>query len=103
MAAVPSTWFSNWAEIHSFELGLLLSTLVVLLRRKHRPISNVLLCVTLAIWVVPPTHALRATVGRKPWYYLLAVTMTEIAAHSQYGHTDPTTSDEQSGYAHDAD
>ncbi|ODR79780.1 hypothetical protein BG842_07020 [Haladaptatus sp. W1] len=102
MASVPSTWFSTWAEIHSFELGLLLSTLVVLLRREYRPVSHALLCVTLAIWVVPPSHALRTTVARKPWYYLLAVAMTETMAHSRYVRT-PSTSDEQSGYAHDAD
>lgn len=100
MAAVPSTWFSNWAEIHSFELGLFLGTLVVLLRRECRPVSHALLCLTLAIWVVPTSHALQATVARKPWYYLLAVTMTEITAHSQFPFT---TSDDQTAYTHDAD
>lgn len=72
MVDVAGTLFDGWAEIHAFVIGFCLGTVVVVLWSPHRRAALGVLLGSLAVVLLRPTPPLEVA-GRKPWYFLVAI------------------------------
>ena len=78
MPEILPTLFSNYVEIHTAQLGLLVGLFVGLIYREHPYAAYGLLFCSVAFAFGNGTHIGYSAIDRKPWYFLSAVYFSTV-------------------------